>query len=157
MLNYFGSAVPYLWTGLVVYLIFRVVIRILYKKGEMQAPLWHEAGFLVLALVLLTLFSSSVTPTLGFSIKPALKWGDLIPVKGMIGLTKKSGIGSVLGMALRFVPLGFLLPFLFRRFQNFFRVLALGGSLSIAIEILQLFLSQQELCTAVHQAHRQFF
>lgn len=141
MLNYFGSVVPYLLTGFAVYLAFRAAVWCLYRKGEMQVPVWHEVGFLLLAVYLLVLFSASVTPTLDFSIKPSIEWGDLVPVKGMIGLTKESGILSVLGMVLRFVPLGFLFPLLFRRFQNFFRVLALGGVLSLFVEVFQLFLS----------------
>lgn len=85
-------------------------------------------------------FSTSIAPTLGFSIKPSLKWSDLIPIKGMLVLIKEAGIGSLLFAMLRFAPLGFLLPFLFRRFQNFWRVLALGGGLALLIEVFQLFL-----------------
>lgn len=131
---------PYLLTGFVVYLIFRIVCRNLYKKGELRTPFWHEAGFFLLAVYLLYLFSTAVTPALGFSIKPTLKWTDLIPVKGIIDLTAKDGFWAVLKVVLRFVPMGFLFPFLFRRFQNFFRVLALGGGISLLIEVVQLFL-----------------
>lgn len=141
MQTYFSSVVPYLLVSFVVYLVFRSVCWLLYYKGEMRVPLWHELGFALLAFWLLALFSASVTPALGFSIKPSLKEISFIPIKGMIDLAKEKGFLAVLGAIFKFVPLGFLLPFLFRRFQNFLRVMLLGGSISLFIEIFQLFLN----------------
>ncbi|WP_162609649.1 VanZ family protein [Lachnoclostridium sp. An131] len=140
MSNYFGSAVPYLLIGVIVYLIFRALIWIMYYRGQMRVPILHEAGFLLLAFWLLTLFSSSVTPTLEFSIKPTFPGTDLIPVKGMIDLASAQGFGAVLGAVFKFVPLGFLIPFLFRRYRHFTKVLALCGGIALFIEIFQLFL-----------------
>lgn len=138
---FFGGAVPYLLVGLIVYLIFRAVAWLLYYRGEMRVPLWHEAGFFLLALWLLLLFASTVSPSLGFSIKPSLQNGCLIPVKGVMLLVKENGFGAVLGAVLKYIPLGFLIPFLFRRFQSFLKTFVLCGILSFLSELFQLFLS----------------
>lgn len=141
MSNYIMSAGPYVVVGLVAYLIFRALIWLLYYKGEMRVPVWHEAGFALLAILFFLLFTSSVTPALGFSLKPDLKGIAFIPVKGSIDLVKDRGFGALLGAVLKFVPLGFLIPFLFRRFQSFFKVFFLCGGISLIIELLQIFLT----------------
>lgn len=141
MSNYVMSAGPYVVIGLVAYLIFRALIWLLYYKGEMRVPVWHEAGFALLAILFFLLFTSSVTPALGFPFKPDWKGIAFIPVKGSIDLVKDQGFGSLLGAILRFVPLGFLIPFLFRRFQSFFKVFFLCGGISLFIELLQIFLT----------------
>lgn len=147
MSDFFGGAVPYLLTGIVVYLIFRAVIWLLYYKGEMRGPLWHEAGFALLALWLLLLFVSTVSPTLGFSIKPSVKGACFLPVKGVITLAGEGGFGAVLGSILKYVPLGFLIPFLFRRYQSFFKTFILCGGISLLSECFQFFLSSRSFCT----------
>ena len=140
MSNYVISAGPYLLVGLVAYLIFRALIWLLYYKGEMRVPVWHEIGFALLAILFFLLFTSSVTPALGFTLKPDWKGIAFIPVKGSIDLVKESGFGALLGIVIKFIPLGFLIPFLFRRFQSFFKVLFLCGGISLFIELLQIFL-----------------
>lgn len=140
MSNYFGSVTPYLLTGLVVYLIFRALIWLMYYRGQMRVPVLHEVGLALLAFWFLTLFSSSVTPALEFSIKPTFPGTDLIPVKGMIDLAFADGFGAVLGAAFKYVPLGFLIPFLFRRARKVSRVMILCGGTALFIEIFQLFL-----------------
>ena len=142
MSNYVMSAGPYLLVGLVAYLIFRALIWLLYYKGEMRVPIWHEAGFALLAILLFLLFTSSVTPALGFSLKPDWKSIAWIPVKGSIDMVKEHGFGALLGVVLKFVPLGLLIPFLFRRYQNFFKVLFLCGGISLLIELIQIFLGE---------------
>lgn len=140
MSNYFGSVTPYLLTGLVVYLIFRALIWLMYYRGQMRVPVLHEVGLALLAFWFLTLFSSSVTPALEFSIKPTFPGTDLIPVKGMIDLAFADGFGAVLGAAFKYIPLGFLIPFLFRRARKVSRVMVLCGGTALFIEIFQLFL-----------------
>ncbi len=141
MSNFVMSAGPYLLAGILTYLVFRGIIWLLYYKGEMRVPVWHEAGFVLLAVVLFLLFTSSVTPALGFSLKPDWKSVAFIPVKGSIDLVKENGFGALLGAVLKFVPLGFLIPFLFRRYQGFVKVLLLCGGLSLLVEIIQIFLT----------------
>lgn len=70
MAGYFGSIKPYFLIGLLVYVIYRGLLRLLYRGGRMRVPVAHEAGMAVLAWWLLTLFSASVSPALGFSLKP---------------------------------------------------------------------------------------
>lgn len=106
---FFGSATPYLLIGLIVYLIFRAVIWLLYYKGELRVPLWHEVGFTLLAFWIFSLFAAMAAP-------------------------------SKVGGVLLYLPLGFLAPFLFRRFQKLWKVLLLGGLIALVRELLQIFL-----------------
>lgn len=142
MSNYFGSTAPYLLTALVAYLLFRALIWVMYYRGQMRVPLLHEAGIFLLAFWFLALFSSSVTPALGFSIKPVFPGTDLIPVKGMIDLAFEKGFGAVLGAVLKYIPIGFLIPFLFRRYRNVAKVLSFCGGTALFIEVFQLFLKE---------------
>ena len=113
MSNYVMSTGSYLLAGVLTYLIFRAVIWLLYYKGEMRIPISHEVGFGVLAFLFLALFASSVTPALGFSIKPDWKTIAFIPIKGSIDLVKDQGAGALFRAIFKFMPFGFLIPFLF--------------------------------------------
>lgn len=66
MAEYFGSSKPYVLMALIVYMIYRVLLRVLYRNGRMRVPVVHEVGMALLAWWLLTLFSASVSPALGF-------------------------------------------------------------------------------------------
>lgn len=141
MSNYVMSTGSYLLAGVLTYLVFRAVIWLLYYKGEMRVPIFHEVGFGVLAFLFLALFASSVTPALGFSIKPDWKTISFIPIKGSIDLVKAQGAGALFGVIFKFIPFGFLIPFLFRRYQRFLKVLFLCGGISLFIEVFQIFLT----------------
>ena len=141
MADFFANAAPYLLLGVVIYLIFRAVIWLLYYKGEMRVPLWHEVGFVLLGLWLLVLCANTLSPALGFSFKPSVKGSCFLPIKGTIELVKAGGFSAILGAVFRYIPLGFLIPFLFRRYQNFLKTVILCGGISIFTEVVQLFLS----------------
>lgn len=126
--------------ALIVYMIYRVLLRVLYRNGRMRVPVVHEVGMALLAWWLLTLFSASVSPALGFSLKPSFPGMNLIPVYGTIRMVKESGVGALFGAFLKYVPIGFLVPFLFRRSRNPGKVLSLCGSAAIFIEVFQLFM-----------------
>lgn len=49
---------------------------------------------------------------------------------------------NLAGNVVMFMPLGFLVPLLWRPFGAFWRTLVLGGSLSVGIEAAQLFTSR---------------
>ncbi|MCI8376303.1 MAG: hypothetical protein HFI29_12870 [Lachnospiraceae bacterium] len=141
MSNYVMSVGSYLLVGVLAYLVFRAVIWLLYYKGEMRVPIWHEAGFALLAFLLLALFASSVSPALGFSLKPDFKEIAFLPVKGTIDLVKEQGVGALFWAIFKYIPFGFLIPFLFRRYQRFLKVLFLCGGVSLLIEVFQVFLT----------------
>ena len=140
MAGYFGSIKPYFLIGLLVYVIYRGLLRLLYRGGRMRVPVAHEAGMAVLAWWLLTLFSASVSPALGFSLKPSFPGMNLIPVVGTMRMVKESGVGALFGAFLKYIPIGFLVPFLFRRSRNPGKVLSLCGSAALFIEVFQLFM-----------------
>lgn len=56
MAGYFGSIKPYFLIGIIVYIIYRVLLRLLYRNGRMRVPVAHEVGMALLAWWLLTLF-----------------------------------------------------------------------------------------------------
>ena len=99
-------------------MIYRVLLRVLYRNGRMRVPVVHEVGMALLAWWLLTLFSASVSPAFGFSLKPSFPGMNLIPVYGTIRMVKESGVVALFGAFLKYVPIGFLVPFLFRRSRN---------------------------------------
>ena len=88
MAGYFGSIKPYFLIGLLVYVIYRGLLRLLYRGGRMRVPVAHEVGMALLAWWLLTLFSASVSPALGFSLKPAFPGTNLIPVYGTVRMVR---------------------------------------------------------------------
>ncbi len=147
MISFFSNTVPYLLAGIVSYLIFRAVIWFFYYRGELRVPLWHEIGFAFLAFYILALFSSTITPALGFSLKPALGEAKFIPVTGIIGMVKDKSFLSVLGAVFRYFPLGLLVPFLFRRCRSYLKILLLGGGIACATELFQLFLTGADTST----------
>ncbi len=140
MAAYFGSIKAYFLIGCILYIVYRLLIRILYRSGRMRVPAAHEVGMALLAWWLLTLFSASVSPALGFSLKPSFPGTNLIPLYGTVRMVKESGLAALLGAFLKYVPIGFLVPFLFRRSRNAGKVLSLCGSAALFIEVFQLFL-----------------
>ena len=55
MAEYFGSSKPYFLMALIVYMIYRVLLRVLYRNGRMRVPVVHEVGMALLAWWLLRL------------------------------------------------------------------------------------------------------
>ena len=92
MAEYFGSSKPYVLMALIVYMIYRVLLRVLYRNGRMRVPVVHEVGMALLAWWLLTLFSASVSPALGFSLKPSFPGMNLIPVYGTIRMVPSMAV-----------------------------------------------------------------
>ena len=41
MAGYFGSIKPYFLIGIIVYIIYRVLLRLLYRNGRMRVPVAH--------------------------------------------------------------------------------------------------------------------
>ena len=146
MVAYFGSIKPYFAVGCIVYVLYRGVLRLLYRNGRLRVPMAHEIGMAVLAWWLLTLFSASVSPALGFSMKPTFPGKNLIPLLGTMQMVKQDGIRALFGALAKYIPLGFLIPFLFRRSRNAGKVLPLCGSTALFIEVFQLFLPSMRVC-----------
>lgn len=81
-----------------------------------------------------------MSPALGFSLKPAFSGTNLIPIYGTVRMVRESGVGALFGAFLKYIPIGFLVPFLFRRSRNPGKVLSLCGSAALFIEVFQLFM-----------------
>ena len=69
---------------------------------------------------------------------------DLVPLNNIIDVLREGrsvsyeDAGQVLGNIALFVPLGWLVPMLWQRMRSVLRVVALGGAISIGIELAQL-------------------
>ncbi len=140
-----------------VYLLSTILFLILYtfvsekkrKKGEIYIPCSHYMGLWMLVLYLTLIFSSTVSPVYGFLREP-YPVINLLPFKawmkiGEEGLSSAERRSYLLDCAINvvmFVPLGFLLPFLWRRYKKALRVVLLGFYLAVMIELLQLFLAR---------------
>ena len=52
--------------------------------------------------------------------------------------SKKEALINTLGNILMFVPTGIILPILYKRLNSFWKVVAIGAAMSLAIELIQL-------------------
>ena len=92
---------------------------------------------LCLGLYLIAVFSAAGVPSiLGMRWDPDIQW---IPLMEMAG-DFSSNVKTALLNAVLFLPLGALLPLIWKEFRGaWFRVAVLGFALSLFIELLQLF------------------
>ncbi|WP_313893692.1 VanZ family protein [Psychrobacillus sp.] len=115
------------------------------KRGFQLKESIHELGVLLLALVLVGLFSQTIIPKSGL-VQPGSTSVNLDLFRVVketynaivyLGFWEPFYI-NFLGNIILFIPIGFLLPLLFRRMVRFpFTILA-GLCISIFIEVMQL-------------------
>ena len=101
-------------------------------KGRVFKSLSRCVLGAVFAVYLLAVFSLTGIPSInGLMLDVSV---NLIPLAGITGDIKNAALNVLL-----FVPLGLLLPLLWREFRRFSRVTLSGLLLSLGIEILQVF------------------
>lgn len=113
----------------------RRVLRVPTHRAGLEAIL---AGYLVaLAAIVLAPFGP-VHPTEGEQLAASV---NVVPFATMVGLARQlpgQMVRQLVGNALLFAPLGFLLPALFLRFRNPLRLAATAVLVSLGIEAVQL-------------------
>lgn len=101
----------------------------LHKTGRKQAPLHIAAAFVFCYYLIGILTMTGIGKLTEFSPKLGL-----IPFLGMIS----GPIDTMLNIIL-FLPLGFFLPLLFRKYNRFSQVALTGFLLSLSVELVQMF------------------
>lgn len=124
----------------------RIVSVYMLKRKGMKSTLWHEAGAVILLVYLVALMHITINYIRLFRFDFTLSDGyNLIPFKGISAILRSRSTvyiwQNILGNILIFMPLGFLLPLLWKKWTMVRTVFA-GAALSFAIEAIQLFTSR---------------
>ena len=115
------------------------------KRGFKLKEILHELGILVFFSVLVGLFSQTIIPKAGDV--PAYTTGVNLELFRVVEETYNSIVYlgfwepfyiNFLGNIILFVPIGFLLPLLFRRMELFILPVFAGLCISLFIEIMQI-------------------
>ncbi|KQL32444.1 MULTISPECIES: VanZ family protein [Bacillaceae] len=115
------------------------------KRGLKLKESFHELGIFLLVLVLIGLFSQTIIPRYGL-MQPSLTNVNLDlfrVIKETYNAIKYLGFWqpfyiNFLGNIILFMPIGFLLPLLSRRMEDFPYTVVIGLLVSLFIEIMQL-------------------
>lgn len=130
----------YLLPGIAVWAVYLAVFELYLKVSRQKVTLQYRAATLLLAAAMTVVFSVTVSPTFGLTWKMGRGAINLIP--GQVLLQIGGNPLNFFGNILMFMPLGFLLPILSRKFQKVGYTLLFCAGTSLLIEILQLFLTR---------------
>ncbi len=138
--------IPYLFIALPIILIFRVIYNKM--RGYKKLNLYHEIGVVTFLLFMTALFSQTVLTFLytGPVVTRSFSYVNLIPFRvfqdNYYAITElnfwQPFIINFLGNICIFIPIGFMIPLLWGRFNRFWKVAFIGLSISLFIEITQL-------------------
>lgn len=115
------------------------------KRGFVFKESLHEVGLLLFVLVLIALFSQTIIPKYGL-MQPSLRnvnfelfrvFRETYNAIIYLGFWQPFYI-NFLGNIILFLPIGFLLPLLFRKMESFPYTVIAGLSTSLFIEVMQL-------------------
>lgn len=136
MLFFIGIALPLI----VIWRIFRWK-----RRGFQLKEILHELGILMFFSVLVGLFSQTIIPKAG--AVPAYSTGVNLELFRVVEETYKAIVYlgfwqpfyiNFLGNIILFMPIGFLLPLLFRRMEFFILPVIVGLCISLFIEVMQI-------------------
>lgn len=138
--------------SIIIWTMYRVSISIKNKKINLFREIVLFLFFVYfLCLLLLTIFKGGMITLRNISNEYMYKeYGligiiNIIPIKETIATFMHSQAGAmnsirnIIGNVIAFIPLGFFIPLLFDKFNNYKRILKVGFLSSLAIEITQLF------------------
>lgn len=139
--------------SIVVWITYRIILKTKNKKVNLCREIVLLVFFIYfLYLLLLTIFKGgAITIRNPFNEYMYKEHGisgiiNLIPIKDTIATFMHSEVGvmnsirNVVGNIIAFIPLGFFIPLLFDKFNNYKKVLKVGFLSSLAIETTQLFI-----------------
>lgn len=146
ILGYITEMVPYLFVALPIIIIFRVIYN--KKRGNAKYHVYHEIGVITFLLFMTALFSQTILTFLytGPVVTRSFSNVNLIPFRvfqdNYYAITElnfwQPFIINFLGNICIFMPIGFMIPLLWSRFNRFWKVSLIGLSISLFIEITQL-------------------
>lgn len=139
--------------SIVVWIIYRIYMFIKNKKVNLFREIILLIFFVYfLLLLLLTIFKGGIiTLRNPFNDYMYNEYGvvgiiNIVPIKETIATFMHSEAGirntvrNIIGNIIAFIPLGFFIPLLFDKFNNYKRILKVGFLSSLAIEVTQLFI-----------------
>jgi len=139
MLPYLGAALPFI-----------LVYRFIYVKCKKSKPinLYHEMGVIVYLLFMVALFSQTILTSLytgpavansftNINITPFQVFHDTYYSVTVLNYWQPLVI-NFLGNIVIFMPIGFMVPLLWMRFNRFWKVSLFGFTISFFIETVQL-------------------
>lgn len=148
------GVLPYLLLTLPRLIVFRVGVYLSRKRKGQTTNMFHEFGFVGLGVFGAILASLTILPQLEFTtrgIKLAVAW---IPRINLVPFARFSGVSQgiindgslnpyflkILASMAMFAIIGFMLPLLWKRFENVKVTILTFFLMAIAIEFAQLFL-----------------
>lgn len=142
--GYIGAMLPYMLSTLPLIIISRWFwIRKLGKKNDGRTTIWHEAGMIIFFLYLTGLVSQAVIPcwqsvgldTGSFNLIPFMIFADTWR-EAVLNRNFEPLIISLAGNIAIFIPMGFFIPWLWRKTCG--QTVLLSFLASLAIEICQI-------------------
>lgn len=124
---------------------FIVLLRLIYIKIlNFKTTFMHELGFLILLFFIFSILSQTISIQFiiknGFHIKGHQ---NFIPFKAISQVLNVKNISyvivNILGNILIFLPIGFLIPLLWKKFKKWYITVLFGFIFSFFIETMQLF------------------
>ena len=130
--------IPYVYIAAVytaIYLLVRAAVSIRNKRIDWKRERLHILMYINLLVIIYFTFSPLLLdPDAVFNCRI-----NLVPFVYLTDYDNKTHmIMNIFGNILMFVPTGIILPVLYKRLDNFFKVAGTGFLMSLAIEILQL-------------------
>lgn len=146
ILGYIAEMIPYLLVALPIILITRMIYNKI--RGYVKIHVYHEIGVVIFLLFMTALFSQTILTFLytGPVVTRSFSNVNLIPFRvfqdNYYAITElnfwQPFIINFLGNICIFIPIGFMIPLLWNRFNRFWKVSLIGLSISLFIEITQL-------------------
>ena len=146
IIGYIGAMLPYMIIALPIILLFRFIYNKM--RGFNQFHIYHEIGVIFFLLFMIALFSQTImsfTYT-GPEVSRTFTNINLIPFRvfqdNYYAITElnfwQPFIINFLGNICIFMPIGFLIPLVWDKFNRFWKVALIGFGISLFIETTQL-------------------
>ncbi len=129
-----------------------VLLPALLLMRRRRVRVLHVVGICLFTLYISAVFAlTGLTPMSGgLRLDVQISDANLVPFVGMVDIVRASvehaaplfAITNLLGNVAMFVPLGFFLPLLWKRYRRFYKTVLFCLAVTLGIEIIQLFLSR---------------
>lgn len=124
-----------------------IILIIKYKNKKSEINYLYNMGIILICISMVVIFSlTGVSPMSGFHLDIRIDEISIIPFAGMIsmlrgGITTHAFI-NIVGNIVMFMPIGFLVPIIYKKLDSYKKIALTGLSISMLIECTQLFLSR---------------
>ncbi len=146
IIGYIGEMLPYMFIALPIILVFRIIYNKM--RGFRKIQRYHEVGVVAFLLFMTALFSQTILTFLytGPTVTRSFTNINVVPFRvfrdNYYAITElnfwQPFIINFLGNICIFMPIGFMIPLLWSRFNRFWKVILFGFGISFFIETTQL-------------------